>query len=105
MRLATQPPTRPSFVVFASKNECAHRHRRKLRQNIIDCESETDIMLRQVIEFGGLPVGIAIPDEGQLRFIAVKFHVIDLDNKRFATAGELRAAIGRHLRSAEALAA
>jgi hypothetical protein len=62
-------------------------------------------MQRQVIEHGGLPVGIAIPDNGQLRFIAVKFHVIDLDNRRFSSVGDLRAAIGRHLLSGQALAA
>lgn len=62
-------------------------------------------MQRQVIEFGGLPVGIAVPENGKLRFIAVKFHVIDLDNEQFSTAGELKAAIGRHINSAQPLAA
>jgi hypothetical protein len=62
-------------------------------------------MQKQVIEYGGLPVGIAIPDNGQLRFIAVKFHVIDLDNTRFTTVGELKSAIGRHLQAEQSLAA
>ncbi|WP_092994221.1 hypothetical protein [Rhizobium sp. NFR07] len=62
-------------------------------------------MQRQVIEYGGLPVGIAVPDNGQLRFIAVKFHVIDLDNTRFTTVGDLKAAIGRHLQVEQSLAA
>lgn len=62
-------------------------------------------MQKQVIEHGGLPVGIAIPDSGKLRFIAVKFHVIDLDERRFASVGELRAAIRDHLGSAAAAAA
>lgn len=62
-------------------------------------------MQRQVIEYGGLAVGIAIPDNGLLRFIAVKFHVIDLDNERFTTVGELKAAIGRHLHMEQQLAA
>lgn len=54
-------------------------------------------MQRQVIEHDGLPVGIAIPDDGKLRFIAVKFHVIDLDERRFGTVGEIKAEIRRHL--------
>jgi hypothetical protein len=62
-------------------------------------------MQKQVIEYGGLPVGIAIPDNGQLRLIAVKFHVIDLDNTRFTTVGELKSAIGRHLQAEQSLAA
>jgi hypothetical protein len=62
-------------------------------------------MQKQVIEHGGLPVGIAIPDNGELRFIAVKFHVIDLDNRRFPSVKDLKAAIGRHLLSGHALAA
>jgi hypothetical protein len=62
-------------------------------------------MQRQVIEFGGLPVGIAVPDGSDLRFIAVKFHVIELDGTRFATAGEIKTAIRDHLRMAQARAA
>lgn len=62
-------------------------------------------MQRQLIEFGGLPVGIAIPEEGKLRFIAVKFHVIELDNGRYSTASELKAAIGRHIEATEPLTA
>ncbi|RWX79346.1 hypothetical protein EPK99_12435 [Neorhizobium lilium] len=62
-------------------------------------------MQRQVIEFGGLPVGIAVPDQGELRFIAVKFHVIDLDDQRFPSIGELKLAIRDHLRSGQAIAA
>jgi len=70
-----------------------------------DCEIGVKDMQKQVIEHGGLPVGIAIPDSGKLRFIAVKFHVIDLDDRRFATVGELRAAISDHLRSSSPIAA
>ncbi len=62
-------------------------------------------MQKQVIEHGGLPVGIAVPDSGKLRFIAVKFHVIDLDDRIFSTVGELRGAISDHLRSQRAIAA
>ncbi|MFB9948463.1 hypothetical protein ACFFP0_06355 [Rhizobium puerariae] len=62
-------------------------------------------MHRQVIEHGGIPVGIAVPSNGRLRFIAVKFHVIDLDNRHFASVGELKAAIHDHLNPLAALAA
>ena len=58
-------------------------------------------MGRQVIEFGGLPVGIAVPDKEKLRFIAVKYHVIELDERRYASLGELKAAIRDHLRAGE----
>jgi hypothetical protein len=54
-------------------------------------------MYRQAIEYGGIPVGIAIPQNGQLRFIAVKFHVIDLDNQLFANVVELKKAIHNHV--------
>ncbi|MCM2474978.1 hypothetical protein HGO38_15975 [Rhizobium sp. CG5] len=62
-------------------------------------------MERQVIEYGGVPVGIAVQHENRLRFIAVKFHVIDLDNSLHGSASELRAAIGRHVMGSKALAA
>jgi hypothetical protein len=50
-------------------------------------------MQKQVIEFGGEPVGIVIPDQDRLKFIAVKFHVIDLDEQRFNSPDEVRLAI------------
>lgn len=62
-------------------------------------------MQRQVIEHAGLPVGIAVQDNGQFRFIAVKFHVIDLDNTRFPSIRDLKAAIGRHVRVGQSMAA
>ncbi len=62
-------------------------------------------MQRQVIEHAGIPVGIAIPESGKLRFIAVKFHVIDLDNESFATVGELNARIRAHVGERHAIAA
>lgn len=93
------------LVVAISKTECELRHEAKHHSDMIDDESEIFPMQRQVIEDGGLPVGIAVPDDGKLRFIAVKFHVIELDDKRFATAGELKAAIGRHVGTTASLAA
>lgn len=50
-------------------------------------------MQRQVIEFAGEPVGIVVPDENRLKFIAVKFHVHDLDDQRFDSADDVRVAI------------
>jgi hypothetical protein len=53
------------------------------------------VMQKQVIKFAGEPVGIVIPDEDRLKFIAVKFHVIDLDEQRFDSADDVRAAISK----------
>ena len=50
-------------------------------------------MKKQVIEYAGVPVGIVVPEDDQLRFIAVKFHVHDLDEQRFGSAHEVRLAI------------
>ncbi|MFM2278430.1 MAG: hypothetical protein RLZZ444_661 [Pseudomonadota bacterium] len=54
-------------------------------------------MQKQVIEFGGLPVGIVVPASGQLRFMAVKYHVMDLDGQLFASPAAVRKAIGSML--------
>lgn len=50
-------------------------------------------MTRQVIEYAGVPVGIVVPDKGALQFIAVKFHVYDLDGQHFAAASDVLRAI------------
>jgi len=50
-------------------------------------------MQKQVIEFAGEPVGIVVPDDNRLKFIAVKFHVHDLDEQRFDSAEDVRVAI------------
>lgn len=55
-------------------------------------------MKKQVIEFAGQPVGIVVPEDGMLKFIAVKFHVHDLDNHRFASPSDVVRAIGSMLR-------
>lgn len=55
-------------------------------------------MKKQVIEFAGQPVGIVVPEDGMLKFIAVKFHVHDLDNHRFASPADVVRAIARLLR-------
>ncbi|MCP8894143.1 hypothetical protein KYK29_04310 [Shinella daejeonensis] len=54
-------------------------------------------MQKQVIEIGGEAVGVVVPDEDRLKFLAVKYSVWDLDAKRFASADEARAAIRRLL--------
>ena len=50
-------------------------------------------MQKQGIEFAGVPVGIVIPDADRLKFIAVKFHVHDLDEKHFDSPAEVKRAI------------
>ncbi|MDX3927055.1 MAG: hypothetical protein QHC90_14770 [Shinella sp.] len=50
-------------------------------------------MQKQVIEIGGEAVGVLVPDEDRLKFVAVKYHVWDLDSQRFDSADEVRAAI------------
>jgi hypothetical protein len=53
------------------------------------------VMDKQVIEYAGEPVGIAVPENGKLKFIAVKYHVMDLDDQVFPSAEEVSAAIHR----------
>lgn len=63
-------------------------------------------MSKQVIEYQGIPVGIAIPHSSNLlRFIAVKFHVIDLDDRIYSSVSELQAAIRMHVNESHSLAA
>lgn len=50
-------------------------------------------MQRQVVEYAGVPVGILIPDADRMKFIAVKFHVHDLDERHFDSASDVKAAI------------
>jgi hypothetical protein len=52
-----------------------------------------------MIEYAGVPVGIVVPDGDLLKFIAVKFHVHELDGQRFASPSEVLRAI-HHLMSA-----
>jgi hypothetical protein len=59
------------------------------------------LMSKQVIEFGGEAVGVVVPDAGRLKFVAVKYHVWDLDSRHFRSADEARAAV-RQLMSAQA---
>jgi hypothetical protein len=50
-------------------------------------------MKKQVIEYAGVPVGIVVPEDDRLKFIAVKFHVHDLDERRFSSTDEVQIAI------------
>ena len=50
-------------------------------------------MNKQVIEFGGEAVGVVVPDADRLKFVAVKYHVWDLDSRYFRSADEARAAV------------
>lgn len=54
-------------------------------------------MKRETVIYDGMPVGIVVPKEGLLRFVAVKFHVIDLDNKLFDSVKDVQNAIKAHL--------
>lgn len=54
-------------------------------------------MKRETVFYDGEPVGIVVPHEGLLKFIAVKFHVIDMDTRTFRTIAELKKAIKSHL--------
>lgn len=59
-------------------------------------------MSKQVIEFGGESVGVVVPDAGRLKFVAVKYHVWDLDSRHFRSADEARAAV-RQLMASQAV--
>ena len=50
-------------------------------------------MTKEVIEYAGQQVGIAVPENGNLKFIAVKFHVMELDNKLYPSVAAVQNAI------------
>jgi hypothetical protein len=52
-------------------------------------------MDKTVIEFAGEPVGIAVPEDGKFKFIAVKYHVMDLDEQFFTSPEAVSAAVRR----------
>lgn len=55
-------------------------------------------MQKQVIEYAGVPVGIVVPENDRLKFIAVKFHVHDLDDHHFDSPEDVKLAIRDLLR-------
>jgi hypothetical protein len=62
-------------------------------------------MQKHVVEYAGIPVGILIPSEDSLKFVAVKFHVMGLDGQQFRSLVDVRRAIRAHLTDSEAAAA
>ena len=54
-------------------------------------------MHKQVVEYAGVPVGILVPRDDSLTFLAVKFHVIGLDGRRFSSLTDARSAIHSHV--------
>lgn len=62
-------------------------------------------MQKHVVEYAGIPVGILVPFEDSLKFVAVKFHVMGLDGQRFRSLVDVRRAIGAHLARTNAAAA
>lgn len=62
-------------------------------------------MQKQVVEFAGEAVGALVPEQGKLRFLAVKFNVWALDGRLFASPCEARQAVSTHMSGATRLAA
>ncbi|HBF30588.1 hypothetical protein [Rhizobium sp.] len=58
-------------------------------------------MEKQVIEYAGVPVGISVPEGNRVKFIAVKFPVIDLDGGVYGNVAELQRAIRSHMKNSE----
>lgn len=54
--------------------------------------------MKQVVEYQGIPVGVLMPRDGCLSFMAVKYDVMELDGVRFSSAAEAREAIRVHVR-------
>lgn len=61
--------------------------------------------MKQVVEHQGVPVGVLIPHDGCLAFMAVKYDVIELDGKNFASVAEAREAVRIHVSQRAVLAA
>ncbi|MBY5816441.1 hypothetical protein HFN60_12365 [Rhizobium leguminosarum] len=59
-------------------------------------------MAKQVIEYAGVPVGIVVPDKDLLKFIAVNFHVHDLDGQQFASPSDVLRAIHKLMSASNA---
>jgi hypothetical protein len=54
-------------------------------------------MQKHVVDYAGIPVGILVPFEDSMKFVAVKFHVMGLDGQRFRSLVDVRRAIRAHL--------
>ncbi|WP_428413576.1 hypothetical protein [Pararhizobium sp.] len=53
--------------------------------------------MKQVVDYQGIPVGVLIPRDGSLAFMAVKYDVIELDGRSFSSATEAREAVRSHV--------
>lgn len=62
-------------------------------------------MQKQVVEFAGEAVGALVPEQGKLRFLAVKYNVWPLDGRLFSSLCEATQAIATHMSVATRLAA
>ncbi|CAN7154322.1 hypothetical protein [Rhizobium sp. LjRoot254] len=54
-------------------------------------------MTKQVVEYQGVPVGVLLPRDGSLAFMAVKYDVMELDGRSFSSPTEARDAVRSHL--------
>jgi hypothetical protein len=59
--------------------------------------------MKQVLEYQGIPVGILIPRDGSLSFMAVKYDVMELDGRSFSSVTEARRAVGAYVQQRAAL--
>ena len=57
--------------------------------------------MKQVLEFQGIPVGVLLPRDGCLTFMAVKFDVMELDGRLFSSAADAREAVRAHVAKRE----
>lgn len=57
-------------------------------------------MEKQVVEYAGVPVGISVAEGDRVKFIAVKFPVIELDGGTYNSLDDLQRAIHLHMQSA-----
>jgi hypothetical protein len=62
-------------------------------------------MPKQVVEYAGVPVGILVPRDNSLTFLAVKFHVMGLDGRQFSSIIDARNAIHAYVLQGGAVAA
>ena len=61
--------------------------------------------MRHTLEYDGIPVGVLLPRDDALVFLAVKFDVIELDGCCFASLAEAREAVRNHVSRRELAAA
>lgn len=93
------------MLVLAVVDECDANARFFLSSAIRSPVRPERDMFKQVVEYAGVPVGILVPRDNALTFLAVKFHVMGLDGKRFSSLVDARNAIHAHVAQAGMLAA